>query len=135
VVPASGLLLNNSLCGTDKEYTQAEWKASMGSAVFPGTENVTNLTNEMNLPNYFFYDSSQTTKPVGASLHHITEDGEGVSFDLTIGGGDAIHPLLPSGLWEQDDYYDLLGRKHSSNTLQSGRLYILKKTKRKVISR
>jgi len=135
VVPASGLLLNNGLCGTDKEYTQAEWKASMGSAVFPGTENVTNLTNEMNLPNYFFYDGSQTTKPVGASLHHITEDGEGVSFDLTIGGEDAIHPLLPSESWEEDDYYDLLGRKCNSNTLQSGRLYILKKTKRKVISR
>lgn len=135
VVPASGLLLNKGLCGTDKEYTQAEWKASMGSAVFPGTENVTNLTNEMNLPNYFFYDGSQTTKPVGASLHHITEDGEGVSFDLTIGGEDAIHPLLPSESWEEDDYYDLLGRKGNSNTLQSGRLYILKKTKRKVISR
>ena len=130
VVPASGLLLNNGLCGTDKEYTQAEWKASMGSAVFPGTENVTNLTNEMNLPNYFFYDGSQATKPVGASLHHITEDDEGVSFDLTIGGEDAIHPLLPSESWEEDDYYDLLGRKHSSNTLQSGRLYIHKKTRK-----
>lgn len=130
VVPASGLLLNVGLCGSDKAYTQAEWKASMGSAVFPGTENVTNLTNEMNLPNYFFYDGSQTTKPVGASLHHITEDGEGVSFDLTIGGEDAIHPLLPSESWEEDDYYDLLGRKHSSNTLQSGRLYIHKKTRK-----
>ena len=135
VVPASGLFLNADLCGTGNEYTQAEWKASMGSAVFPGTENVTNLTNEMNLPNYFFYDGSQTTKPVGASLHHITEDGEGVSFDLTIGGEDAIHPLLPSESWEEDDYYDLLGRKCNSNTLQSGRWYILKKTKRKVISR
>lgn len=135
VVPASGLLLNVGLCGTGKTYTQAEWKASMGSAVFPGTGNVTSLTSEMNLPNYFFYDGSQATKPVGASLHHIAEDGEGVSFYVTIGGEDAIHPLLPSESWEEEDCYDLLGRKCNSSTLQSGRLYILKNTRRKVVFR
>ena len=130
VVPASGLFLNRNLCGSGKEYTSAQWKTSMGASVFPGINQVTSLTSDMNLPNFYFYEGSQATKPVGASLHHITEDDEGVSFDLTIGDGDAIHPLLSSESSEQDDYYDLLGRKHSSNTLQSGRLYIHKKTRK-----
>ena len=135
VVPASGLFLNRNLCGSGKEYTPAQWKTSMGASVFPGINQVTSLTSDMNLPNFYFYEGSQATKPVGASLHHITEDDEGVSFDLTIGDGDAIHPLLPSESREQDDYYDLLGRKHSSNTLQSGRLYIHKKTRKLFILR
>ncbi len=121
VVPASGLFLNAGLCGKDKDYTDAQWRASMGSAVFPGTDQVTSLTSDMNLPNYYFYDDDDATLPVGFDLYDITESADGVSFDIRVSGADDIHAPLVTTTSDQD-YYTLQGVRVAVPT--KGNIYI-----------
>lgn len=58
VVPAGGILINSYLRGKNKTYSNNEWKMTVEAAVFPGTENVTSLTNQMQLPNYCFWNGT-----------------------------------------------------------------------------
>ena len=113
VVPAGGLLINSYLRGDgDGKYTSNEWKASIAASIFPGSQNVTSLTNEMQLPNYCFYNGNTAT-PIGFTLSGITEDAETGNVSFTIA------PEEPSGInvvrWNHNDaqgpIYDLQGRK------------------------
>ena len=81
VVPSGGLLINSYLRGNGKQYTNDEWKESLAASPFPGTQEVTSLTAEMQLPNYCFYNGN-TVLPTGFILSNITEDTEtgSVSF-------------------------------------------------------
>ena len=105
VVPAGGLLINKSLAGNEKEYTSAEWSASMASAPFPGKNNITELSDDMTLPNYVFHDSSSSdaTRAIGLALRDITENEDGtVSFYLC-GNKD----IAPVDTEETIDFNDL----------------------------
>ena len=124
VVPAGGLLINNYLYGNGKQYTKDEWKASLAAAVFPGTQEVTSLTAEMQLPNYCFYNNDATI-PTGLMLSNITEDTESGCVSFT------VSPEEPSAInvarWNQPDaqgpVYDLQGRR-IYGALKSG-IYII----------
>ncbi len=82
VVPASGLLVSGyrfvptgQTVTADKPYTQAEYLNSMRQAPFPGTEGVTSLTDEQQLPNYLFYQyAADGTSQTGYNLTDIAED-------------------------------------------------------------
>ena len=131
VVPACGVLLNADLCGSGKEYTKAQWRESMGGSVFPGINHVTELTNDMHLPNYLFFDGDEATTPVGVSLHNITETEEGISLDLAVDTPDAINTARQPAEHSDNDRYDLLGRKVNGRPSHGCRLYIDGKTGRK----
>jgi len=133
VVPASGLLINNNLCGFGEDYTKDQWRASMQSSVFPGTGHVNCLTSEMQLPNYWFYDEQQDTVAVGYSLDNITDSGDGVSFDITTLHADGIQAVVMTDYFGKTNYYDLLGRIYKGNDLRNGQLYILNRHKRKFV--
>ena len=136
IVPAGGLLISCYQRGTGKTYTRDEWTESLAAAPFPGTKLVTSLTNEMQLPNYCFYDG-KTSEDTGFMLSNIFEDVEAgtVSF--------IVAPDEPSGIKTIDngqhstfnvqrsmfnDVYDLQGRhvRHQASDirLQKG-LYIV----------
>lgn len=133
VVPASGTFLNIALCGTDKQYTRAQWKESMAGAVFPGLANVTLLTSDMGLPNFLFYQGDDGTLPVGFSLHNITETDAGISFDVKVSGPDGILPIIPSATETSHDCYDLLGRRLSNSSTYNRGLYIDRNTGKKYL--
>jgi immune inhibitor A len=122
IVPAGGLLVSSYLRG--KTYTREEWKESLASSPFPGTQGVTSLTAEMQLPNYCFYDGN-TQMPTGLMLCDITEDTENgyVSFTATAEETSAVNRIR----WQQDNaespVYDLQGRKIHS-PLQPG-VYVI----------
>ena len=110
VVPASGTLISNFLrqAGT---YTANQWKASMAAAPFPGTDSVTVLSDQTQLPNYYFYTDTDT-KPTGLTLNYITEQSEtgAISFTATLSPLTGIsdvesQPAIAGPL------YDLMGRK------------------------
>ena len=133
VVPASGVLLNSTLCGTGKQYTRNQWKESMASALFPGKSSITELTEEMQLPNYMFFNSDDSTTPVGVSLYDITYSDKGISFDVRPSAPDGILIIQPSSSDSLHDYYDLSGRNLGSSPKHSHGIYIDKKTKKKYL--
>ena len=112
VVPAGGLLVSSFLRGEGKTHTKKEWTESLAAATFPGSKKVTSLTNEMQLPNYCFWNST-TAKTTGFMLTGISEDTETGTVSLTVA------PDNPSGIdgvrWQKADagtvFYDLQGRK------------------------
>ena len=112
VVPAGGIFINSSLRGKGKKYTNEEWKESLSSSVFPGPENVTALTSQMQLPNYCFWNSSKA-KETNYMLNSISEnEGTGtVSFIVASDNPSSIDDVR----WlKQDDshvVYDLQGRR------------------------
>ena len=112
VVPANGTLINSYLRGKGKKYTNEEWKESLSSSVFPGPENVTALTSQMQLPNYCFWNSSKA-KETNYMLNSISEnEGTGtVSFIVASDNPSSIDDVR----WLKADgsktVYDLQGRK------------------------
>lgn len=130
VVPSGGLLINVNLRGTGKTYTREEWLASYAASPFPGTKQVTSLTDQMQLPNYCFWNG-KTAKNTGFMLSNISENTETgtVSF--------VVSPDNPSGIGEIEimrneggakSVYDLQGRRIHGN-LKSG-IYIIDGKKR-----
>ena len=130
VVPAGGLLVSSYLRGEGKTYTRDQWLASLTSSTFPGTKEVTSLTDEMQLPNYCFWNG-KTAKNTGFMLSSISENTETgtVSF--------VVSPDNPSGIGEIEimriiggakSVYDLQGRRIHGN-LKSG-IYIIDGKKR-----
>jgi immune inhibitor A len=112
VVPANGTLISSYLRGSGKKYTNEEWKESLSSSVFPGPENVTALTSQMQLPNYCFWNSSKA-KETNYMLNSISEnEGTGtVSFIVASDNTssiDAVRWLKPD---DSHVVYDLQGRK------------------------
>lgn len=112
VVPANGTLISSYLRGSGKKYTNEEWKESLSSSVFPGPENVTALTSQMQLPNYCFWNSSKA-KETNYMLNSISEnEGTGtVSFIVASDNTSSIDDVR----WLRPDdshvVYDLQGRK------------------------
>ena len=112
VVPAGGTLINSHLRGSGKKYTNEEWKESLSSSVFPGPENVTALTSQMQLPNYCFWNSSKA-KETNYMLNSISEnEGTGtVSFIVASDNPSSIDDVR----WLKPDdshvVYDLQGRR------------------------
>ena len=112
VVPANGTLISSYLRGSGKKYTSEEWKESLSSSVFPGPENVTALTSQMQLPNYCFWNSSKA-KETNYMLNSISEnEGTGtVSFIVASDNTSSIDDVR----WLKADgsktVYDLQGRK------------------------
>jgi immune inhibitor A len=112
VVPAGGTLISSYLRGSGKKYTNEEWKESLSSSVFPGPENVTALTSQMQLPNYCFWNSSKA-KETNYMLNSISEnEGTGtVSFIVASDNPSSIDDVR----WLKADgsktVYDLQGRK------------------------
>ena len=112
VVPANGTLISSYLRGSGKKYTNEEWKESLSSSVFPGPENVTALTSQMQLPNYCFWNSSKA-KETYYMLNSISEnEGTGtVSFIVASDNPssiDAVRWLKPD---DSHVVYDLQGRR------------------------
>ena len=125
VVPAGGLLINASLRGTGKTYTYNEWRMSMAAAPFPGTKQVTSLTDEMQLANYCFWNGS-TAKETGFMLDSIVEDAEMgvVSFLVAKDDPTGIATLnIEHGTYNDGTIYDLQGRRMGA-TLKPG-IYIV----------
>lgn len=112
VVPANGTLISSYLRGSGKKYTNEEWKESLSSSVFPGPENVTALTSQMQLPNYCFWNSSKA-KETNYMLNSISEnEGTGtVSFIVASDNPSSIDDVR----WLKADgsktVYDLQGRR------------------------
>ena len=114
VVPAGGTLISTYLRGTGKTYTNAEWKESLQAVPFPGSQGVTSLTDQMQLPNYCFWNGS-TAKATSFALSNITEDAESGAVSFTLAADDPVGISLttcpsPKG---EGSLYDLQGRKLS----------------------
>ena len=102
-----------------------------GCCDLPGTKLVTSLTDEMQLPNYCFWDSS-TAKATGFMLNSISENTETgtVSFVVTIDDPSVIDEVR----WQKADVgtilYDLQGRKVTHPTsgiyIMNGRKVVIK---------
>ena len=104
VVPAGGLLINNYLRGTDKTYTTEQWRQSIAASAFPGSQGVSRLSDQQQLPNYHFNTADGGTKPVSFTLDNIAEDAAtgAVSVSLTATG---IKPLpLDNAPWSGKAY-------------------------------
>ena len=112
VVPAGGMLINSYLRGNGKQYTNDEWKMTVEAAAFPGTKNVTSLTDQMQLPNYCLWNGT-TAKATGFQLNTISENTETGTVSFVVASDD------PSSIddvrWLKADgsktVYDLQGRK------------------------
>lgn len=119
IVPAGGILINHYL----RKGQYEEWEASLAAAPFPGTNEVTRLTDLQQLPNYCFY--SNDAIPTGMMLTNIIEDDESgaVSFYVTAEGTtDINHHAKGNTVETREPYYDLQGRKVAH--LQKG-MYIV----------
>lgn len=115
VVPADGLFLNHDL--------DDAWKASMASSTFPGTKGITELNDDMALPNYVFHDerTSNDTRPIGFSLRGITENNEEGTISFCFSDGtEEPDPENPDGIQNvamsqesiaNSQYFDLQGRR------------------------
>ena len=121
VVPAGGLLVSSYLRGEGKTYTRDQWLASLTSSTFPGTKEVTSLTDEMNLPNYCFWNST-TAKATGYMLSSISENTETGTVSFMVAPDNASDIGVVK--WNKEDgiVYDLHGRRIQGK-LQPG-LYI-----------
>ena len=144
VVPASGLLFPRGLAGDERPYTIEEWKDYHAAATFPGTNNVTQLTDEMELPNYCFYVESTsaptadyapyeatttyTPVPVGHALYHINinpDTGEiAVNFDDDTPPTGISASLNDKGEMINDKWYTLDGRCISVPSVLPKGIYI-----------
>ena len=115
VVPAGGMLVSNYLRGDNGQYSSKEWQESLASSPFPGSQGVTSLTDQMQLPNYCFWNGS-TAKATSFMLSNITEDAESGAVSFTLAADDPVGISLttcpsPKG---EGSLYDLQGRKLSS---------------------
>jgi len=112
VVPAGGILINSYLRGAGKKYTTEEWKIAMAASVFPGTDNVTSLTNQMQLPNYCFWNGT-TAKTTGLLLNTISENAEtgSVSFIVTPENPSSVDNVRKVKADDRSVVYDLQGCK------------------------
>lgn len=84
----------------------------MATAIFPGSQEVTSLNDQMQLPNYRFYDGD-SQKPVGVMLSAITENAEtgGISLTLTLDDTSGMNLTRWRSDAGRNDVYDLQGRK------------------------
>ena len=112
IVPSGGLLISSYLRGTDKQYTKTQWQESLQAVTFPGTAEVTSLTDEMQLPNYCFWNG-KTAKNTGFMLSSISENTETGTVSFTVASKEAvgISATLKHNEKMNGEVYDLQGRK------------------------
>ena len=130
VVPAGGKFINVYLVGEGEgKHTVDEWAASIFSSPFPGTGNVTSLSDDMALPNYCFYEGISGRKPVGYTLSGITEDNLG-DISFTIGEATDVTPLQVRLEETSAAYFDLQGRRIANPTrgfyIRNGRKVVVR---------
>ena len=134
VIPAGGLLISSYLTGDNKDYTQQQFKEAHEAATFPGSKNITTLTDEMELPNFRFYTTADESELVGHSLYNITEDAETgtitLDYDEDSTTGISTLTTRPSPLTSK--YYTLDGRRLSTRPTQKG-IYIYQGKKTVVV--
>ena len=106
IVPAGGLIFNSMARSIDRD----ERKENLASVPFPGSLEVSSLSNEMQLPNYCFYDG-EAMNPVGMKLSEITEDVESGNVSFTVSPDDAtgIHEIAKESSGDRALIFDLLG--------------------------
>jgi hypothetical protein len=133
-VPAGGILINSDLRGSGKTYTNNEWKMTLAAAPFPGTEQVTSLTDEMKLPNYCFWNGS-TAKETGFMLNSISENEEAGTISFTVASQETMGIAtlnVKHGTLNDAAVYDLQGRKVANPTkglyIVNGKLFVAKNT-------
>ena len=116
IVPASGVFYNTGLVKEGGPYTRSEWTMNMAAAPFPGTQNVTSLYDQMQTPNYCFYDNDSIC-PTGFILSNITEDKEtgNVSFTVCKESLSGIDTARSNKDESKSPLYDLQGRKIHGN--------------------
>lgn len=126
VIPADSLLMSGYLV-SDGVYTSAQLKASLTGDPFPGTSGNTRLNDDQRLPNFKFYNTSDTR--VHSSLLNITEDASTgiVSFDYQHGdvtdGIMTIDRYAHAGI---DRYYNLAGQRVDSHIAPRKTIRIIK---------
>jgi len=120
VVPAGGLLISSFLRGSGRQYSSKEWKESIASSPFPGTGNVTELYDQMQLPNYCFYHDD-TKISTGFRISDISENSSLGYVDFTASYGEMSgidNVILPQSA-PHHPVYDLQGR-HIQGRLKAG---------------
>ena len=122
------------LTGENKKYTQQQFREAHEEATFPGSKNITSLTDDMELPNFRFYTTTDESELVGHSLYNITEDAETgtitLDYDEDSTTGISTLTTRPSPLTSK--YYTLDGRRLSTRPTQKG-IYIYQGKKTVVV--
>lgn len=77
VIPADGLLYSSYNCRGDKDKYK-KYKEELKGDLFPGTKNVTELTDATNLPNYKPWTGGTLDKPI----YNISERDGKIYFDF-----------------------------------------------------
>ncbi len=130
IVPADGLVINQSNTGTNKKYTVVEYMQSMVNDPFPAYQSLGCSTDVDSLTSVKLNWSTLTTRP----LYNIQKDEATgmVTFDYlkdfkaATGIKDAI--IEETGNHRPTQYFDLEGRR--VNFPQKGHLYITDKGKK-----
>ena len=120
IVPADGLLLNSEL-----RESVAQYRNEMKGDLFPGENNVKQLTSSQNLPNYIWRSGTDTE--IKATFTDITENttaGE-VSFNYKGNTSSGIADVEADATETDSNIYSIDGRCMGRNaaTLQRG-IYI-----------
>ena len=120
VIPSGGLQFSTT-CIDDVTYTSKQWVSTHAATPFPGTKNVTTLTDEQELPNFCFYAGNTTTKnSVGHSLYNIKEENGVITFDYDEDSATGIGSPTPALSQEEEAWYTLDGRRLSGEPKQKG---------------
>ena len=124
VIPAGSLLISSYLTGNNKDYTQKEFKEAHEAATFPGSKNITTLTDDMELPNFRFYTTADESGLVGHSLYNIAETSDGtITLDYDEDSTTGISTLNSKLSTLNSIYYTLDGRCIDGQPAQKG-IYI-----------
>lgn len=118
VIPSGGLQFSTT-CIDKVTYTSSLWVSTHAATPFPGTKNVTTLTDEQELPNFCFY-SGDTKNPVGHSLYNIKEENGAITFDYDKDSATGIGSPTPALSQEEEAWYTLDGRRLSGEPKQKG---------------
>lgn len=120
VIPSGGLQFSTT-CIDKVTYTSSLWVSTHAATPFPGTKNVTTLTDEQELPNFCFYAGNTTTKnSVGHSLFNIKEENGVITFDYDEDSATGIGSPTPALSQEEEAWYTLDGRRLSGEPKQKG---------------
>lgn len=133
VVPADGLVINQSNCGTNGKYTSREYAISCKNDPFPAYGIGKDSTDVNSLTEVNFNWSTMTTRPI----YNIAQDATSgiVSFDFLkdFGTTGIAHTEADESITDRQDnrpveYFDLEGRKVAAP--QKGHLYITNRGKK-----
>jgi immune inhibitor A len=132
VVPADGWVMSSYKVGDDKyknpvtgkAYTTTDFINNIAGDPFPGTQNVTELKYEMNLPNYSWQIGDPEVKQAIVNIRENTETGT-ITFDYVTDITNAIDRTIVDVKTVDNTIYSLDGRKvsHDINQLNKG-IYI-----------